>query len=150
MRVERKSMKQDWFEMKAVRKRKLNAAVWIPLRAENLIEKTGQYGFPGFKEEFFGAGTIAVPIVARDSAGQLGWSDIGIAKSHRPRFHNGIYSPSDIYDSHVGDFRGIHLVLEQHMNRFEVNEWHLNQDLVLALALKREGDVWVSPKEGVH
>lgn len=45
-------------------------------------------------------------------------------------------------------FTGEYLVLEQRGNSNEKNEWHLNQDFVITLGLKREGDVWVRPDEG--
>jgi hypothetical protein len=34
-------MDQTWFEMPEVRKRKLNSAVWIPLRASQELEAVG-------------------------------------------------------------------------------------------------------------
>lgn len=141
-------MDQEWFEMKAIRNRRLETAVWIPLRAIHRIEETGRHGFLGFKTEFFGAGTLGVPIEAIAAANQLGWSDVGISHQHGPYAGEERYIPSDVFDSHVGDFDGLHLVLEQRTNRCELAEWHLNQDLVLALGLMREGDVWVCPDEG--
>ena len=133
--------------MREIRRRKLESAVWIPLRAMNKIE-VGRYGFAGSEVEFFGAGSLAVPLDKRDSANQLGWMDIGISHNHGPYFDDETYRPGDVYDSNPGDSLGIHLVLDQHVNSIEVAEWHLHQDLVLALGLKREGDVWVSPNEG--
>lgn len=133
--------------MREIRRRKLESAVWIPLRAMNKIE-VGRYGFAGSKVEFFGAGSLAVHLDKRDSANQLGWMDIGISHNHGPHFDEETYRPADVYDSNPGDSLGIHLVLDQHVNSIEVAEWHLHQDLVLALGLKREGDVWVSPNEG--
>lgn len=56
-------MNQEWFEMKGVRKRYFDKAVWIPLRSVNKIESKGKYGYLGYKEEFFGAGSLAVPLV---------------------------------------------------------------------------------------
>ena len=45
-------MEQHWFEMKGVWARKLNDAVWIPLRASS--ERTeGKYGYLGYKSELF-------------------------------------------------------------------------------------------------
>jgi hypothetical protein len=55
-------MNQEWFEMLDVRKRFYNKAVWIPLRAVNTILSVGKYGYLGHKEEFFGAGTLTVPL----------------------------------------------------------------------------------------
>jgi hypothetical protein len=39
-------------------------------------------------------------------------------------------------------------VLDQHFGGLEPSVWYLNQDLVFALHLLREGDVWVCPAEG--
>jgi hypothetical protein len=50
-----------------------------------------------------------------------------------------------VYD---GKLTGECLVLEQRGNSNEKNEWHLDQDFVITLGLKREGDVWVHPDEG--
>ena len=141
-------MNQEWFEMKDVRRRKLATSVWIPLRAIHSIEKISSYGKEGFKEEFFGAGTLAVSIDKKEKAEKLGWMEVGISHEHGSYVQDGKYHPADIYEDYDGDFLGIHLVLEQRSNTNENNEWHLHQDLVIALRLKREGDVWVSPDEG--
>ena len=123
-------MDKAWFEMRAIRQRKLNTAVWIPLRAVDKTGQLGRFGFHGFKEDFFGAGTLAVPVAAREAANQLGWGDIGISHHHGPCVQEGSYLASDAYDSHLENFRGIHLALEQWTNRIEKVEWHLHQDLV--------------------
>jgi hypothetical protein len=141
-------MNQDWFEMKDVRRRKLATSVWIPLRAVHTIEKHGSYGYDGFKEEFFGAGTLAVSVEKKAKAEKLGWMDVGIIHEHGSYVQDDKYHPADVYEDDNGEFRGIYLVLEQRANSIETKEWHLNQDLVIALALKREGDTWVSPDEG--
>lgn len=41
-----------WFEMQDVRRRKLDAAVWIPLRVSEHILREGRNGYSGYKEEF--------------------------------------------------------------------------------------------------
>jgi hypothetical protein len=141
-------MNQEWFEMKDVRRRKLATSVWIPLRAVHVIEKCGSYGYEGFKEEFFGAGTLAVPVGEKALAEKLGWMDVGISHEHGAYVQDHKYHPSDIYEDYHDEFNGIHLVLEQRANSIEIKEWHLHQDLVIALGLKRERDTWVSPDEG--
>jgi hypothetical protein len=78
----------------------------------------------------------------------LGWSDIGISHQHNGFYQNGRYTPADIYENYKGELIGLHLVLDQRANRSELPEWHLHQDLVVTLGLKREGDTWVSPDEG--
>ena len=141
-------MNQEWFEMADIRRRRMAAAVWVPLRAVNKLEKSGRYGFPGFKEEFFGAGTLAVHLGNKERAEKLGWMDVGISNEHAPHIDEQIYVPSDVEQEYTGEVIGVHLVLNQRANQNEVNEWHLHQDLVIALGLKREEDVWVSPEEG--
>ena len=58
------------------------------------------------------------------------------------------YNPWDLYQRDDDDFPGLHLIFDQHFNSQETTEWNLHQDLVAALELKKEGDVWVSPNEG--
>lgn len=141
-------MKQDWFEMKDVRHRKLATSVWIPLRASHIIEKTGSYGYEGFKKEFFGAGSIAVPLKEKAKAEKLGWMNIGLIHDHSSYVEDDKYHPADIYEDYGGEVHGICLVLSQHLNSIETNEWHLHQDIVIALGLKREDDTWICPNEG--
>lgn len=141
-------MNVAWFEMRAERKRKLDAAVWVPLRSVQKIECVGKNGHSGFKEDFLGIGTLAVPIDARQLADQLEWMDIGISHHHRGQTEGSEYLPCDVYELGEEGIVGIHLVLDQYHNRLDGEEWHLHQDLVTALKLKREGDHWLSPNEG--
>lgn len=142
-------MDQNWFEMRDIRRRRLDTSVWIPLRAAvNATENHVRYGFVGFKEDFFGAGTLAIPIDKKIAAEKLNWMDVGISHQHGAYVEDDIYVPCDIYHDHQGEFSGTHLVLEQRSNSLEPEEWHLHQDLCIALNLKREGDIWTSPDEG--
>ena len=141
-------MNQEWFEMLDVKKRFYDKAVWIPLRAVNTISSVGRYGYIGHKEEFFGAGTLAVPLNNQSDAEKLGWMDVGISHDNGSYVDNGIYHQSDIYEDHEGKFTGMHLLLAQRGNSDEQGIWHLHQDIVIALGLKREGDIWVCPDEG--
>jgi len=77
-------MTQEWFEMPEVRRRRLDQSVWIPLRASQYIERVGEPWRLGMKEEFFGAGSVAVPVDQRAAAEGLGWMDIGLRKEHGP------------------------------------------------------------------
>lgn len=141
-------MNQSWFEMPEVRRRKLANAVWIPLRAVHQIEKFGNYGHAGYKSEFYGVGTLAVPIENKQEAEKLGWTDIGIRHNHFGHVEEGKYISADIYQDCRGEFSGLHLVLNQRGSSAENSEWHLHQDLVITLGLKREADIWVRPDEG--
>lgn len=132
--------------MRQIRKRRIEAAVWIPLRA-NQTQKEGEFGYEGYKEDYFGVGTLAVPIDAHDLAEELDWNDIGIGRSHRPTVQKGAYFSSDL-DPLSEDHTGVRLIIEQHLNSAEEIEWHLHQDFVVALGLKRERDTWISVNDG--
>src|SRR5689334_8724219 len=114
--------------MNDVRKRKSDGAVWIPLRAIQKIEERGTTGSVGYREEFFGVGSLAVSNDKKDQADKLGWMDVGISHDHGSYVQDGRYVASDIYEPRPGDALGQHLVLQQHINRDERREWHLHQD----------------------
>jgi hypothetical protein len=139
---------QDWFEMADIRRRRLNTSVWIPLRAVQELEKSGSYGYLGYRKEFFGIGTVAIPVDEKTTVSKFGWTDIGISHNHSGFCDNGRYVTADVFEDYHGKYLGTHLVLDQHFNSAESSEWHLNQDFVTALGLKREKDIWVRPNEG--
>src|SRR5271165_4308366 len=138
-------MEKSWFDLKEIRKRRLADAVWIPLRASELVEKTGTYGYPGFKEEFFGLGSVAIPVERREEAEKLGW--IELSGSQGTCAGSDFYKPADIYRYHEKIDLGVELVVVQNFETEDQSEWHLGLDLVIALALLREGDKWVRPAE---
>jgi len=141
-------MPQSWFEMNDIRRRKFKSSVWIPLRAIHTIREEGKRGHLGFNAEFFGAGSLAVPVELKDKACKLDWTDIGIIHEHRAWIDDGRYIPADVYGFSPGEPVGIPLVLEQSINTAEQSVWHLHQDFVIALNLMREGDHWICPNEG--
>lgn len=142
------NMKQDWFELRDIRQRNFSRSVWVPLRASQRIISEGVIGREGFKEEFFAAAAIAFPIEKKSKVEVLGWDDVGTSHSHRSCVQDGRYCPADIFEYWRQGELGINLVLEQSFNSRDVREWHIHQDVVLALRLKREGDTWVCPNEG--
>ena len=141
-------MNQEWLEMQDIRRRNFSKSVWIPLRAVLIKEQAGRYGYIGYKEDFFGSGSIAVPTIHLDAAKELGWMDIGIIHQHSSRVEDDAYIPADIYKDYRGEFNGVHLVLDQMSHDDGPHIWHLNQDLILSLGLKREGNSWICPMDG--
>ncbi|MFI5096406.1 MAG: hypothetical protein ACHQT6_00390 [Candidatus Acidiferrales bacterium] len=141
-------MDQEWFEMADVRRRKLDGAVWIPLRARQDLQATGRRGHLGYRSEFFGVGSLAVPLKNRAAASGLGWTRIGLAHSHRGYIQRGRYVPADVYEGYGPRLNAMALVLVQEGNSDDPQEWHLHQDFVITLRLKRERDVWLSMDEG--
>lgn len=140
-------MDQEWFEMKNFRRRNLAAKSWIPLRAARAVERVGQFGFVGFREDWLGAGSLAVPAENRSDALTLSWNTIGIGHNHAGCVDKGRYVPADVYEDFDGRFTGVHLVLDQNTGAEKRPEWHLHQDFVTTLGLTREGDTWVRPEE---
>ncbi|MBF8999895.1 hypothetical protein [Vibrio nitrifigilis] len=141
-------MNQEWFEMQDIRRKSFSKSVWIPLRSVLNKEKKGRYGYEGYKEDFFGSGSIAVPNDKVEEAKKLGWMDIGISHNHSGWVDDGKYIPAEVYQDYGGEFEGVHLVLDQMSQDDGPNVWHLNQDLVVTLGLKREGNSWVCPNDG--
>jgi len=140
-------MDQTWFEMSDIRRSSLATSVWIPLRASHTIERIGKYGYPGFKENFLGAGSLAVPLASQADAMNLSWDSIGIRHNHSGVIEDGKYVPADVYEDYRGKIKGIHLVLDQRSADGAPGIWHLHQDLLTTLSLRREGAVWVRPEE---
>src|SRR5215475_12618397 len=102
--------------MPEVRRRKLANAVWIPLRAIHRIEEIGDDWHAGYKSEFYGVGTLAVPTGNKREAEKLEWMDVGISHHHSGCMEKGEYIPADIYQDYRGEFSGVHLVLDQRGN----------------------------------
>jgi hypothetical protein len=140
-------MEADWFEMKDIRRRRIADAVWIPLRSVETITKVGKYGYLGYRHEFFGSGSLAVPLARRDAAKKLGWSDIGISHEQGIWADKDFYKPAEIYWYSSNQDLGVELAMIQHFDGAEPRQWHLNQDLVFALGLLREDDFWIRPSE---
>ena len=140
-------MKPDWFEMKEVRKRRFANAVWIPLRVSETIIKEGEYGYPGYREEFFGLGSLAVPFDRREAAQKLSWSEIGLSHSQGIWATKEFYKPAEIYQYNSKEDLGVELAMIQGFGGVAPEQWLLNQDVVFALGLLREGDSWLRPSE---
>ncbi len=141
-------MDQEWFEMRAERERRLDAAAWIPLRSTQTLLSSGTLGQAGFREELYHAGSLAVATSNKAQAETLRWPDVGTARSHSSYVEEGQYVPADVFVMGTEALPAVPLVLEQRGNRENPNQWHLHQDLVIALGLIREGDRWLGIDEG--
>jgi hypothetical protein len=140
-------MNQSWFEMQDLKKRKLDNSVWVPLRSQKSIQNNIDYGYLDYQEEYIGHGSLMIPIDNKGETEKINWSDLGGGHPQGLNFVFGEYSPSDFFETDF--FCGTYLVLDQTFdNTVDNNEWHLHQDLVINLGLKREGDIWVCPRQG--
>ena len=129
--------------MLKIRRRTLASTIWIPLRIREYIDQRGKYGHVGHREQLCGVATLAVPLERRSEAEALDWTSLG-TNSHGGLPEGDSYVPCDVRP----DVAGLYLALERRGNSIEAAEWHLHQDFVITLGLKREGDAWVSLAEG--
>src|SRR5215471_8260653 len=115
--------------MPEIRRRRLDGAVWVPLRSIARTTEEGQYGHFGYRSEFYRVGSLAVAIEDKDKAQKLGWEDVGILHDHSGWVDKGKYVPCDVRRSDDDGSLGTYLALEQRGNAEEHAEWHLHQDL---------------------
>lgn len=142
------AVNKEWFEMHDIRRRKLGKSVWIPLRAIMTNECEGESGHEGYKYDFHGSGSLAVPLASSKAVNNLGWTDIGISHDHCGYVEDSTYNPAERFVDEEREIDGVHLVLQQRSFEDEPDIWHLNQDLVITLGLKREGNSWICPEDG--
>ena len=134
---------QLWFEMPEIRRKPIANGVWIPLRQSETIHIAEN------QEEVICVGTVAIANDHRDIGNQLDWDDIGLFHNPEPyAFSDGRYKAADVYLHNENKAIGVELVLVQHVNSAHTGIWMVNQDLVMALGLIEQDDVWVRPDEG--
>ena len=141
-------MDLSWFRMEEIRRRRYETAAFVPLRASATLAKTGSAGRLDFEEEFFGAGSVAFSVSDRAEVEKLNLHYGDLNRENYPSVGQSTYAQSDVFEDNRADFVGVSLVLEQTGNRVETMQWHLHQDLVIALHLLRGGDNWLSIEEG--
>lgn len=134
---------QVWFEMPEVRRKLIANGVWITLRQSETIPIAEN------QEEVICVGTVAIANDHRDIGNQLDWDDIGLIHNPEPyAFSDGRYKAADVYLHNENEAIGIELILVQHVNSAHKGIWRPNQDLVMALGLIEQDDIWVRPDEG--
>jgi hypothetical protein len=139
-------MSLEWFEMADLKKHRLENKVWIPVYAQQIVSEEGQAGFVGFREEYFGAHSLIVPRSQKASALALEWMDLSRGSGDTPWFdQNGILHSASDYES--DELQGVHPVLVQGFEIQRASELHVNEDIVLGLGLRRDGDIWIRPED---
>jgi len=142
-----KFLSPEFFELADIRA--IQGQSWIPLRQNGEIAHESPFDGIGGIRTYAGIATLAVLTADRDAVDALTWSDVDTS-AHRPGFDSGLYRPADVHCdwSPERNIVGTRLVLAQTRGGFSSETWHLHQDLVIALKLEREGDVWFRPDEG--
>ena len=135
-----------WVEMADLKKHTYNNKVWIPLYTQHKISEVGEVGHEGFREEYFGAHSLIVPQDQQVKALDLEWIDLDVGFGHKPWVgDDSIFHSATAYE--WDDVKGSNPILVQYIEVERSYDVHINQDIVLALRLRREGDVWVCPEE---
>ena len=138
-------MEQAFFEMGDIRP--WQSAAWVPLRI--CVTRTLAFPDDGQPIEVFdGVATLAVADVNRAEVDRFGWSEVSI-QHNRSVVDNDGYHAADTYRAHNAEHPvGGRLVIDQFLEEQGQHVWHLHPDLVVALHLVREGDMWFRPEEG--
>ncbi|MCG4257677.1 hypothetical protein [Acetobacter senegalensis] len=136
---------KEWFEMRDVTRTRLATGVWIPLYVS---DETGEHRVsePNHWSEYNGIRTFAVLRKDRMTAEAVDWSQA--AQTQEPYVNGKKYYPVEMLLSTSEKPIGVHLALIQNFSGNLESEWTLNQDLIFALNLLREGDTWLSPQDG--
>lgn len=137
-----------WFEMAEVRRRNPATSVWIVLKQSEATNLSSSEESVDDIGEYSGVDSVAVPIAQRAEAEALEWSDLGGHITAPHAFEDGRYKTADQYLGRDERPLAISLVLREQVNSAHIAQWLLHQDLVLALRLVREGDVWLACDEG--
>lgn len=141
-------MEKKWFEMQDLIRKDYDKSVWIPLLSSQVLNKQGEIGYEGYIEEFLGAVSIMFPEEKRQEALKINWSDVSLGHDNRPYADEGGYKEAGNFEHYTNGLAGKYLVLQQYFDYGgEKPEWHLSQDIVLALGLWKKGDNWFLPKE---
>ena len=138
-------MEQAFFEMADIRP--WRSAAWVPLRI--CVTRTLAFPDDGQPIEVFdGVATLAVADANRAEVDRFSWSEVSI-QHNRSVVDNDGYHAADTYRVHNAEHPvGVRLVIDQFLEEQGQHVWHLHPDLVVALHLIREGDVWFRPEEG--
>jgi len=91
--------------------------------------------------------TLAVGSSHRSAADAFDWNDVNCS-AHAPSLEGGIYLSADVHSDGAEKVIGTRLVIAQATGAFEPEIWHLHPDLIIALKLIREEDIWYRPEEG--
>lgn len=136
---------KEWFEMRDVTRTRLATGVWIPLHVSDETREH-RVGEPNHWSEYNGIRTFAVLRKDRMAAEAVDWSQA--IQTHEPYINGKKYYPVETLLSTSEKPIGVHLALIQNFLDNLESKWTLNQDLIFALNLLREGDNWLSPQDG--
>ena len=140
-------MDNDWFEMNDLKKRDYNRSVWIPLCRSEILKKEKRYGMDGHIEEYAGCFAVMFDAYLEAAVLDIDWNNVAVNSNNGPWTEGHEYFEAGQFLGPLSVDHGKYLVLEQTFDSVDMPVWNLDQDLVMALRLIREGDSWLSPIE---
>ena len=134
----------EWCEMNELKERTFDKRVWIPIYADQIISEIGEFGYAGYSEDYFDAHSLIVPNNQKAKAMEFDWIERG--SDDRPCIdEDETFHPASEYN--WNDTKGWLPVLVQYTAVEKRRDIQVNQDIILALGLKRVGNMWVRPEE---
>jgi len=114
--------------------------------ADETITESGSAGYVGFRQEYFGARSVIVPRDQKASALDLDWMDFFGRLSDKPWLEgdNTLHGASAFEQE---DVKGSLPALIQYIDVERSHDLRVNDDILLALGLKRVEDAWVRPED---
>lgn len=142
-----KNIQPEWYNLSDWKKNDFNRRTWIPLKHCATLVDEGRYGYIGYRNEFISISSAMLPLETKDKALKTQWSSFNVHSNNKYWIEDNKYYTSGTYKDYDSKTIGNYLVLVQTFDSGEPQEWHLDQDLALALNLLREGDDWVRPED---
>lgn len=138
---------QSYFEMADVVGGLYGKSTWTPLWAYE-VEKSGDECSACYNEEIFRVRTLLAPLGNKERLVHAPWRDVDSDQTYACVDKGHYCKPGEYYfDSSKGETAGEHAVFNFSIHGSKPNDPVLNQDLVMALHLVRDGDKWVRPEE---
>lgn len=138
---------QSYFEMADVIGGLYGKSTWTPLWAYE-VEKSGDECSACYNEEIFRVRTLFAPLGNKERLVHAPWRDVDSDQTYACVDKGYYCKPGEYYfDSSKGESAGEHAVFNFSVHGSKPNDPVLNQDLVMALHLVRDGDKWVRPEE---
>lgn len=138
----------DWLLQSKETHRRFADATWIPLR-KSVKTQTGDVCDPHYCEEFFGPGSMAFFERFKPYAEEhFDRSDISLQQGFYPYSDQESYvTVHDFYDREGKEIIGVRLVYEYAEPVSKKCRHLINNDLIMALRLVKDGNVWRRPEE---
>lgn len=143
-------MKTDlaWFEFGNVIRREVKDGVWVPLWWHQSLTPNLPRAEIGYYEDFVFLNAVIVSPEFKDEVMNRECSDFNPVNGNRSQRWDAEYIRADtVYDNGYAPVAE-YAVLYQEFGRKMMPQVYLNQDVIFALGLVKEGNNWIRPDDG--